>query len=80
MGVVVSDPDSSLDFYLKGIGLVEGKSFTISGKALRPISERLKEKKVPFLGSPPTPLNQESHFVPVQDPDRTFVELIRSMA
>jgi len=49
---------------------------TIQVKSLKPIIERLKEQKVPFLGSTPTPLNKNAHFVLVQDPDGTFVELI----
>ncbi|MCF2487688.1 VOC family protein [Dyadobacter sp. CY347] len=49
---------------------------TIQVKALKPIIDRLKEQKVPFLGSTPTPLTKDSHFVLVQDPDGTFVELI----
>ncbi|MCU7552272.1 VOC family protein [Chitinophagaceae bacterium LB-8] len=49
---------------------------TINVKALKPIIERLKQMKVPFLGSTPTPLNRNSHFVFVQDPDGNFIELI----
>ena len=139
LGVVVSDLDRSLDFYVNGIGMVKAYSFTIdeefskrSGlsngvpasvtvlklenspdanewklmsfgkkathpkqnfiqddtgvqyitinvKALKPVIERLKEKNVPFLGSSPTPLNQKTHFVLVQDPDGTFIELIGPM-
>jgi hypothetical protein len=139
LGVVVSDLERSLDFYVNGIGMVKAYSFTIneefskrSGlsngvpasvsvlklenspeanewkfmsfgkkathpkqkfiqddtgvqyitinvKALKPVIERLKQRNVPFLGSTPTPLNQKSHFVLVQDPDGTFVELIGPM-
>ena len=139
LGVVVSDLERSLDFYVNGIGMVKTYSFTInediskrSGlsngvptsvtvlklenspeanewklmsfgkkaahpkqnfiqddtgvqyitinvKALKPVIERLKQKDVPFLGSTPTPLNQDSHFVLVQDPDGTFIELIGPM-
>ena len=139
LGVVVSDLDRSLDFYVNGIGMEKAYSFTIdeefskrSGlsngvpasvtvlklenspdanewklmsfgkkathpkqnfiqddtgvqyitinvKALKPVIERLKEKNVPFLGSSPTPLNQKTHFVLVQDPDGTFIELIGPM-
>lgn len=138
-GVVVSDLERSLDFYVDGIGMIESYSFTIdedfskrSGlsngiptsvtvlkledspeanewklmsfgkkatrpkskfiqddtgvqyitinvKALKPILERLKERNVPFLGSTPTPLNENSHFVLVQDPDGIFIELIGPM-
>lgn len=139
LGVVVSDLERSLDFYVDGIGMVKTFSFTInedfskrSGlsngvptsvtvlkledspeanewklmsfgkkathpkqnfiqddtgvqyitinvKALKPVIERLKQQDVPFLGSTPTPLNQDLHFVLVQDPDGTFVELIGPM-
>lgn len=139
LGVVVSDLDRSLDFYINGIGMVKAYSFTIdeefskrSGlsngvpasvtvlklenspdanewklmsfggkathpkqtfiqddtgvqyitinvKALKPIIERLKQRNVKFLGSSPTPLNQKAHFVLVQDPDGTFIELIGPM-
>jgi len=139
MGVVVSDLERSLDFYVNGIGMVKAYSFkinedfgkrsglsngvatdvtvlklenspeanewklmsfgkkatkakskfiqddtgvqyiTINVKALKPVIERLKAKNVPFLGSSPIPLNQKSHFVLVQDPDGTFIELIGPM-
>ncbi|PRY06834.1 catechol 2,3-dioxygenase-like lactoylglutathione lyase family enzyme [Pontibacter ummariensis] len=139
LGVVVSDLDLSLDFYVNGIGMVKAYSFTIneefskrSGlsngvpasvtvlklenspdasewklmsfgkkathpkqtfiqddtgvqyitihvKALKPVIERLKQRNVAFLGSSPTPLNQNTHFVLVQDPDGTFIELIGPM-
>lgn len=139
LGVVVSDLENSLDFYVDGIGMVKTNSFainedfskrsglsngvpasvtvlkledspeanqwklmsfgkkathpkqnfiqddtgvqyiTINVKALKPVIERLKQKGVPFLGSTPTPLNENSHFVLVQDPDGTFVELIGPM-
>lgn len=49
---------------------------TIHVKSLKPIIERLKGQKVAFLGSTPTQLNKDAHFVLVQDPDGTFVELI----
>ena len=139
LGVVVSDLDRSLDFYVNGIGMVKAYSFTINDdfskrsglsngvpasvtvlklenspeanewklmsfgkkaahpkqnfiqddtgvqyitinvKALKPIIERLKERNVKLLGSTPTALNQKSHFVLVQDPDGTFIELIGPM-
>lgn len=138
-GVVVSNLERSLDFYIDGIGMVEAYNFTIneefskrSGlsdgvptsvtvlkledspeanewklmsfgkkathpkpkfiqddtgvqyitinvKALKPVFKRLKERKVPFLGSTPTPLNENSHFLLVQDPDGIFIELIGPM-
>jgi catechol 2,3-dioxygenase-like lactoylglutathione lyase family enzyme len=49
---------------------------TLNVKALNPIIERLKQMKVPLLGSTPTPLNGNTHFVLMQDPDGTFIELI----
>ena len=49
---------------------------TIQVKALQPIIDRLKQMKVPFLGSTPTPLNAKAHFLFVQDPDGNFIELI----
>ncbi|KAA5547806.1 VOC family protein [Adhaeribacter rhizoryzae] len=139
MGVVVSDLERSLDFYVNGIGMTKAYSFkinedfgkrsglsngvatdvtvlklenspeanewklmsfgkkatkskskfiqddtgvqyiTINVKALKPVIERLKAKNVTFLGSSPIPLNQKSHFVLVQDPDGTFIELIGPM-
>ncbi|WP_339880878.1 VOC family protein [uncultured Algoriphagus sp.] len=135
-GVVVSDLDRSLDFYINGIGMVKAYNFTIneefskrSGlsngvavevsvlklenspnanewklmsfgnkqteskpdyiqdgtgvqyitinvKALNPVIKRLKEQGVKLLGSTPTPLNENLHFVLVQDPDGIFIELI----
>lgn len=137
MGMVVSDMERSLDFYVNGIGMVKaykinedfgkrsglsngvptevtvlklensseanewklmsfGKKathpkskfiqddtgvqyITINVKALKLIIERLKAKNATFLGSTPIPLNQKVHFVLVQDPDGTFVELIGPM-
>ena len=139
VGVVVSDMQRSLDFYVKGIGMVKTGNFTINAefgkrggltggeavevnilklengpegtdwklmsfgkkanhpkskfiqddtgpqyitiqvKSLKPIIDRLKEQNVTFLGSTPTPLTKDSHFVLVQDPDGTFVELIGAL-
>ena len=139
VGVVVADMQRSLDFYIKGIGMVKTGNFTINAefgkrggltggeavdvnilklenspegtdwklmsfgkkvghpkpkfiqddtgpqyitiqvKSLKPIIERLKEQNVTFLGNTPTPLTKDSHFVLVQDPDGTFVELIGPM-
>ena len=139
LGVVVSDLERSLDFYVNGIGMVEAYTFTIdenfskrSGlsngvpaavtvlkledspeanewklmsfgkeathpkqnyiqddtgvqyitinvKALKPVIESLKQQNVTFLGSTPTPLNENLHFLLVQDPDGTFIELIGPM-
>lgn len=52
---------------------------TINVKALKPVMARLKERDVPFLGSTPTRLNENLHFLLVQDPDGNFVELIGPM-
>ncbi|QRR00232.1 VOC family protein [Dyadobacter sandarakinus] len=139
VGVVVEDMERSLNFYVKGIGMVKTGNFTINAefgkrggltggeavevnilklengsegtdwklmsfgkkvnhpkskfiqddtgpqyitiqvKSLKPIIDRLKEQNVTFLGSTPTPLTKDSHFVLVQDPDGTFVELIGAM-
>ncbi|WP_026463909.1 VOC family protein [Adhaeribacter aquaticus] len=136
LGVVVSDLDQSLDFYVNGIGMVKTYSFTINEdfskraglsngvpasvtvlklenspeanewklmsfgekanhpkqtyiqddtgvqyitinvKALKSVIERLKQRNVSFLGNTPTPLNQKSHLLLIQDPDGTFIELI----
>lgn len=139
VGVVVSDLERSLDFYVNGIGMVKAFSFninedfskrsglangaptsvtvlklenspeanewklmsfgkkaahpkqkfihdnlgmryiTIKVKSLKPVIERLKQKNVLFLGDTPIPLNAESHFAFVQDPDGNFIELIGPM-
>jgi catechol 2,3-dioxygenase-like lactoylglutathione lyase family enzyme len=52
---------------------------TIQVKSLKPILERLKRQKVTFLGTTPTPLSKDAHFVLVQDPDGNFVELIGAL-
>jgi catechol 2,3-dioxygenase-like lactoylglutathione lyase family enzyme len=49
---------------------------TINVKSLKPIIDRLTKMNVSFRGSTPTPLNDKAHFVLVQDPDGTFIELI----
>jgi len=48
---------------------------TIMVKNLEPFLKRIKEHKVKLLGDTPIPLG-ENHFVLVQDPDGTIVELI----
>jgi hypothetical protein len=61
----------------KTIGDDTGMQYiTIQVKSLKPIIERLKKQKVAFLGTTPTPLSKDVHFVLVQDPDGNFVELI----
>ena len=52
---------------------------TIQVKSLKPIIERLKQQKVTFLGTTPTALSKDAHFVLVQDPDGNFVELIGAL-
>jgi len=139
IGVVVSDLDRSVDFYVNGIGMVKTGGFsldqdftkrsglsggipfsitvlklenspdatewklmsfakksrhtkpkfvqddtgmqyiTIQVKSLRPVMERLKKLKIDFLGSTPTPLNKDLHFLLVQDPDGNFIELIGAL-
>jgi len=47
---------------------------------LTPFVKRIKAAGVPFLGETPIPLGDEGdHFVLVQDPDGTFIELIGPM-
>jgi len=47
---------------------------------LTPFVERIKAAGVPFLGETPIPLGDDgNHFVLVQDPDGTFIELIGPM-
>jgi catechol-2,3-dioxygenase len=139
IGVVVSDMERSMDFYLNGIGMVKTGGFsldkdftkrsglsdgipfsitvlklenspeanewklmsfdkkaahkkpnfvqddlgmqyiTINVKSLRPVIERLTKQKVKFLGSTPTKLNEDLHFLFVQDPDGNFIELIGAL-
>ena len=136
VGVVVSDLDRSLDFYINGIGMVKAGGFsldqdftkrsglsggipfsitvlklenspdatefklmsfekkaqhkkpvfvqddlgmqyiTLNVKSLKPVIDSLTKQKVKFLGSTPTPLNKDQHFMLVQDPDGNFVEII----
>lgn len=49
---------------------------TIMVKSLEPFLERIKKHKVKLLGDTPVPLGPDQHFVLVQDPDGTIVELI----
>ena len=47
---------------------------------LTPFVARIEAAGVPFLGEPPVPLGDSgNHFVLVQDPDGTFIELIGPM-
>ena len=49
---------------------------TIFVNSLQPFIHRMKKYDVPLLGETPTKLNDKNHFVFVQDPDGTFIELI----
>ena len=49
---------------------------TISVNSLEPFLKRIKEHKVKLLGKTPIPLGEKDHFVLVQDPDGTIIELI----
>jgi catechol 2,3-dioxygenase-like lactoylglutathione lyase family enzyme len=47
---------------------------------LTPVVARLEKAGIPFLGETPVPLGDSgNHFVLVQDPDGTFIELIGPM-
>ena len=54
---------------------------TIMVTELEPVLARIKEKKIKLLGETPIPIprNPDLHFVMIQDPDGTFVELIGPM-
>ncbi len=49
---------------------------TINVNSLDPVLKRIKENNVKLLGETPVPLNEKDHFVLVQDPDGTIIELI----
>jgi catechol 2,3-dioxygenase-like lactoylglutathione lyase family enzyme len=49
---------------------------TIMVNSLDPFLKRIKEHKVKLLGDTPIPLGETGHFVLVQDPDGTIIELI----
>ena len=49
---------------------------TINVNSLEPVLERIKKHKVKLLGDTPVPLGETDHFVLVQDPDGTIIELI----
>jgi catechol 2,3-dioxygenase-like lactoylglutathione lyase family enzyme len=49
---------------------------TIMVNSLEPFLQRIKKHKVKLLGDTPIPLDPDQHFVLVQDPDGTFIELI----
>ena len=52
---------------------------TIFVKSLKPFYERIKQHNVKLLGDTPIPLDGDNHFILVQDPDGTFIELIGPM-
>jgi catechol 2,3-dioxygenase-like lactoylglutathione lyase family enzyme len=53
---------------------------TLMVSDLAPFVERIEDAGVPFLGETPVPLGDSgNHFVLVQDPDGTFIELIGPM-
>lgn len=52
---------------------------TIFVKSLEPILARIKENNIDILSAEPTILSGGRHFVLIQDPDGTFVELIGNM-
>ena len=49
---------------------------TIMVKSLKPFLKRIKKHNVKLLGDTPIPLGPDQHFVLIQDPDGTIVELI----
>ena len=52
---------------------------TVFVKALKPFIKRIEENHVTMLGETPVSLGGETHFILVQDPDGTFIELIGPM-
>jgi catechol 2,3-dioxygenase-like lactoylglutathione lyase family enzyme len=52
---------------------------TLLVKDLTPVLVRIKDRKIKLLGKTPVPLGASSHFILIQDPDGTFVELIGPM-
>jgi len=49
---------------------------TIMVSSLEPFLQRIKKHKVKLLGETPVPLDEQNHFVLIQDPDGTIIELI----
>jgi catechol 2,3-dioxygenase-like lactoylglutathione lyase family enzyme len=49
---------------------------TINVNSLKPFLERIKKHNVKLMGDTPVPLGEMGHFVLVQDPDGTIIELI----
>jgi catechol 2,3-dioxygenase-like lactoylglutathione lyase family enzyme len=139
VGVLVSDLEKSIDFYINVIGMVKAGGFSIDSefgkksglsngvpfdvtilkledhpdasqwklvsfkkeaahpaqnfiqddtgmqyitlyvKSLAPVIERIKAHNIKVLSETPTLLRDGRHFVLIQDPDGTFVELIGPM-
>jgi predicted enzyme related to lactoylglutathione lyase len=53
---------------------------TILVKDLKPFIDRLKKHGTQMLGETPIQLGSGDHFVLIQDPDGTFIELIGPLA
>jgi catechol 2,3-dioxygenase-like lactoylglutathione lyase family enzyme len=49
---------------------------TIMVNSLEPFLKRIKKHNVKLMGDTPIPLGEKDHFVLVQDPDGTIIELI----
>jgi len=49
---------------------------TINVNSLEPFLKRIKQHGVKLMGDTPVPLGETDHFVLVQDPDGTIIELI----
>lgn len=64
------------DFIHRQTGM---RYITLQVNDLSPVLERIKARKVKLLGETPVPLGASSHFVLIQDPDGTFIELIGPM-
>ena len=52
---------------------------TILVKDLTPLLKRIKDRQIKLLGETPVALGRDNHFVLIQDPDGTFIELIGPM-
>lgn len=49
---------------------------TLYVHSLKPILSRLEKNNVKLLGETPTPVGNGDHFVLIQDPDGTFIEIM----
>jgi catechol 2,3-dioxygenase-like lactoylglutathione lyase family enzyme len=52
---------------------------TLRVNSLEPFLKRIKKHHVKLLGNTPVPLDADRHFVLIQDPDGTIIELIGPM-